>query len=178
MKCFSLHLNLLLLCLCLVSLSCVRKDSSSSSFSFFSEPGRHLKEAQRLRADGKKKEAITEYEAHLRERLQSRHRLPSENPYFYKTLIGDLYLELENPEAAQRTYDEARTNNVEPELLIERYCRLAAFYTERRNFEKALALLRSYRVLDPIVFDAEIDKTHRALVKAEDESRDQQRKYR
>ena len=121
----------------------------------------HAGRAEVLAKEGKYQEAIDEYELHLEQRLASESRSEGENPYFYKLLIGDLYLELNQVDKAVEAYEVALEREVRPGLTKERFRRLGNWYSERGEIEEGILVLKKYRELDPLLFDLEIDRLHK-----------------
>jgi tetratricopeptide (TPR) repeat protein len=131
-----------------------------SSNPYFSEADR----AEALWGEGKKEEAIEAYEAHIQNRMKRKKRLPNENPYFYKLMIGDIYLELDKAEEAEKAYLVAHEKKVSPPLCADRLRKIGRYYEERKEYEKAFEILRKHRELDSLLFDLEIDRLHKSLV--------------
>ncbi|MCC6220127.1 MAG: tetratricopeptide repeat protein [Deltaproteobacteria bacterium] len=133
----------------------------------FSYPGAHRELAEKLRQEGKADEAIAHYRKHIDERLADKHRKDSENPYFYYILIGDIYLETNRPTEALAFYKQAEESQVQREFVIDRLRQVASYFENESSKEKAIELLRANRDLDPLLFDADIDRIHKEIVKSE-----------
>ena len=162
-KSFSLSSALLLIAILL----------SACHFSFFSISfeGRssYAQIAEELRNQGKNKEAIENYELHIQDRLNNPNKPNDENPYFYKLMIGDIYLDLKEPENAAKSYTEAKEKGVNHYLVSERFRFIARYYEKQGELEKAFAALRQFRDLDPLMYDMEADRIHKLIIKKEDE---------
>ena len=144
------------------------------TFSFSTGPS-HATIADDLRKEGKLKESIAEYEQHVSDRLASKRKFPDENPYFYYLLIGDVYLELDDPAEARRAYERALDEKVEPRLTSARLRRLGQWYEEKGKYEEALEVLKKYRDLDPEMYNLDIDQVHKAIVKKEQDEEEKAR---
>ena len=121
--------------------------------------------AEQYKSEGKHIEAIAAYRRHLAKRLIS--KTESENPYFYLLLIGDCYLEIDKIEQARKSYDLAVTQNIDKSLVAERYRRIARWFEDQGQLQKAIAELTRYRQLDTLLFDLEIDRLHKKFVAKE-----------
>lgn len=121
--------------------------------------------ADALKEQGKYEEAIKAYRAHLAQRIAQRG--PEENPYFYLLLIGDCYIAMDQLQEAEESYREAHAQEVDKALVADRFRRLADWYENENELENAMALLQKYRHLDPLLFDLEIDRLHKAYVRRE-----------
>ncbi|MCB0325156.1 MAG: tetratricopeptide repeat protein [Bdellovibrionales bacterium] len=139
----------------------------ADSFSF-GDAKSHAALAEELTAEHQYEAAIEEYRRHLNDRLTDEHRTAEENPYFYELLIGDLYLRLERVDDAINAYESALREKVDTGLVGERLRRLGDWYEERGQYEQAIATLRKYRFLDPLTFDLEIDRLHKASLAVDD----------
>ncbi len=128
----------------------------------------HAQHADNLMKRGQYREAINEYQQHLNSRLADRTRAPDENPHFYLVLIGDAYVKLNEPKAAKSAYEQALAHNVEREIISDRLRGLGRWYAERKAFDEAIQVLREHRELDAIMFDYEIDRTHKLWVDHEE----------
>lgn len=137
----------------------------------FSPRPSHLMSAESLRKEEKYEEAIKEYETYIAERLKDKSAIEDYNPYFYYLLIGDCYQGLGQPEKALESYVTAKDKNVDGPIVGGKLRSLAAWYEERTRYEEAIALLQKYRDLDPLLFDLDIDRNHKAMIGAEDNSR-------
>ena len=122
--------------------------------------------AQQYESEGEHEKAISFYLKHVDVRLQA--NIAGENPYFYYLLIGDIYLKADDPLAAKKAYDTARTNKVEASFLVDRAKLLAKYYSEKSSFDQAIAVLNEYRELDTMAIDYEIDFIHKQMLSFED----------
>jgi tetratricopeptide (TPR) repeat protein len=134
--------------------------------------------AQQLRDEGKLQQAIERYKLHIQRRLNDSHRPADENPYFYYALIGDIYLQMNDVEKAKEAYETARNQGVDPMLIKDKFRGVARWYEERGQYEEAIAILRLYRDLDPLMIDADIDRNHKKMVTEEQEKESQEQKPR
>jgi tetratricopeptide (TPR) repeat protein len=137
-------------------------------FGTFEFSRNHRNQAESLTKEGRYQEAIAEYKLHLEQRLADPRRPADENPYFYYLMIGDMHLKLSDPAGAQTAYETARNEGVETALVSDRFRLLAQWYEERREHEKAIAVLHQFRDLDPLMFDYEIDRIHKTMVREEE----------
>lgn len=137
----------------------------------FKSPPTHAEQAEALVAEGKRAEAIEEYKKHVRQRVAFVDRPADENPYFYYILIGDLQLELGDPDLAEQAYLTALENKVHPDLVGDRIRRLSSWYADQGQFDTAIELLKTHRELDELVFDGHLDEIHKRAVAAEDEQK-------
>lgn len=127
----------------------------------------YLTEAERAEALEEKGEylkAIEAYEKHIVDRQESGKLFVNENPYFYKLLIGDLYLKLIQPDNAEQAYVFALEKEVSKPLTTHRLKKLGTWYEEKGDFENAFLIVEKHRELDPLLFDLEIDRLHKAKV--------------
>jgi tetratricopeptide (TPR) repeat protein len=124
----------------------------------FSERLSHARLAEQLRAEKKYSAAIQEYERHISVRLSAPGRDPGENPYFYKLLIGDVYLESGDFGSAETSYLEALNNGVDKEFVASKMRGISGKLSEQGKAEDAMSLLRKHRDLDPLMSDLEIDR--------------------
>jgi len=124
--------------------------------------------ARELWEEGKFEEAVQEYELHIKERKKNPKRPESENPDFYQLFIGDIYLELSKPEQAKAAYQLAKEKEVRKSLIIDRFKRLARWWEDKKEFQKAINSLRPLSDLDPLTVDPEIDRLHRKMVGEEE----------
>ena len=122
--------------------------------------------AQQHEARGEYDQAISSYLKHIDSRLQT--KIIGENPYFYYLLIGDIYLKTEDPLAAKKAYDTARTNKVEASFVVDRAKLLAKYFSSKNNFDQAISTLNEYRELDSAAIDYEIDFIHKQMLTFED----------
>lgn len=128
----------------------------------------NLREAEIAREEGKLEEAIHYYRTHIAERLKDLTRPEWENPHFYLLFIGDMQLEQGNVDDAIKSYEQASKNNVEPNLVSDRFRYLANWHVTRGNPEQALEVLKKYRDYDPLLFDIAADRIARELVATQD----------
>ena len=155
-------LSLSIVSLCVVSLS-------GCLFGVFSLGPSHAQRAQQLRQEGKFEEAITEYRLHMELRRKDAHRPPDENPAFYELLIGDVYLDANSPLEAEESYQRASDADVHGDLVNFKFRHLGQWYESQGNLEKAIQILKKYRDRDPLMFDYDIDRLHKAMLRREDE---------
>lgn len=116
---------------------------------------------------GRVDEAILRYRNHIEWRKSIKDRPTWENPYFYLLLIGDLYAEQGDLEAAERSYLEAQAEGIEPSLVSDRYRFLGGKYEMRGDLEGATKVLKAHRHLDPLLFDAVLDRVVREQTRLE-----------
>ena len=126
--------------------------------------------SEQLRKDGKYQEAIAEYEKHIAARLADPWRPDTENPYFYKILIGDTYLEMGDAARAEDAYVEAKDREVSMPMVIDRLRRLGSWYADHDQLEMGLTTLQKYRALDTLLFDSDIDSIHKRIVAKEEQA--------
>lgn len=131
------------------------------------QPSNPTEKAEQLAAEGKHQEAIAVYERHISDRLAVSDRPEWENPYFYLLSIGDLYLSMEQPDQALKSFQEAEKQGVSADLVSDRYRALASWYVEHQQLEKALQILKTYRERDSLLFDSMLDRVARALTEQE-----------
>jgi tetratricopeptide (TPR) repeat protein len=93
-------------------------------------------------------------------------------------LIGDLYLDTNRIEQARKAYLVAKENDVEKDLFIDRWRKLARAYSKGGDIERAINTLREYRDVDPVVFDYDIDQLHKQMIRADDRSSSSQSRSR
>ena len=128
----------------------------------------HATKADDLRKDGKCAEAIDEYLLHVTDRLNAKNRAQDENPYFYSLLIGDCRLQMGDPDQAKQAYVTARDKSVTPALVNERLRRLGGWYEKQDRLQDALDILKEFRTLDPLMFDYDIDRINKEVVRREE----------
>jgi hypothetical protein len=116
---------------------------------------------------GQYEEAIQLYREHIESRLSVSNRAEWENPHFYLLRIGDLYLRMEQPQAAIDAYRDAEAHKVEDSLISDRYRALAHWYIEHNQLQAAFDLLKTYRGKDSLLFDAMLDRVGRAMTAQE-----------
>lgn len=119
--------------------------------------------ADELASQSRYPEAIELYREHMRVRLADNHRPDWENPHFYQLSIADLELRNLRPEDAIKACDEALASGVDQRLVSDRYRAIARWYQERGEFQKAFDLLSAHRGLDPLIFDAMLDRIGREM---------------
>lgn len=131
----------------------------------------HAQRAQELREQGKFKQAIGEYQKHIEKRLSDESRPADENPYFYYLLIGDTYREMDDFAEAKLAYETAQTHRVDEELVKDRFRLLGKYWEDKHEYEKAIEILMVYRELDPEMFNADIDRIHKRMIREEEEAK-------
>jgi tetratricopeptide (TPR) repeat protein len=125
-----------------------------------------LHRAEELSGEGRYEEAIAAYREHIDDRL-ALERPDWENPYFYLLRVGDLQLAMEQPEAALGTFAEAEQQQVDSELVLDRYRSVAHWYVDHGMPQEAFDLLKTHRQRDSLLFDALLDRVGRSLVEKE-----------
>lgn len=140
----------------------------ASDFRFPQNRLTHAQRAQDLRNEHEVDEAVKEYHLHIEQRLATANRPEWENPYFYYLLIGDTYLENDQPQEAKDAYLTAYHEKVNEHFIVDRLVQLANWYLKHRQDEAGISLLRQYRELDPLLIDNEIDQMHKKIVSEED----------
>lgn len=124
----------------------------------FSDRLSHARIAEQLRAEKKYSEAIAEYERHIEARLVAPGKDQDENPYFYKLLIGDVYLESGELKMAEKSYIEAVDKGVDKQVASSKMRGVSDKLVELGKSDEAMELLRRHRELDPLMSDLEIDR--------------------
>ena len=153
---------------------CALALSGCRVFFFGTTPGSSTAAAEHLRAaedyadKSNYDQAIVEYRAHIDERLSVEDRPEWENPWFYLILISDLQLKRGDVSSAISTLDDARTKKVDASLVADRYRAVAHWYEERGELENSFEVLQKYRDVDPLLFDAILDRLGRKIVAAEE----------
>ncbi|MCO6431718.1 MAG: hypothetical protein J5J00_12745 [Deltaproteobacteria bacterium] len=127
-----------------------------------------LQEAEELTRQGRFDDAIEAYKSHMQARLRIAKRPEWENPYFYYLLIGDLELARGNDGEAIGAYQEAFDNGIHRGLISDRYRYVANWYEEKGDLEKAYDLLKLHRELDPLLFDAMLDRISKEIIRTAD----------
>ena len=135
---------------------------------FFRDSRNNLEQAEELSRQNKIPEAIAAYRRHIAERMALDTRAEWENPYFYLILIGDLQLRQGDVNGALETFKEAQQKGVHVSLISDRYRAIARWYEERGDLEAAFQHLKKHRDLDPLLFDAMLDRLAREIVEKED----------
>lgn len=133
-------------------------------------------QAEELYQEGAYLKSIEAYQKHIDQRLRTSNRAPAENPYFYQLFIGDNYLKLKSYEQAKTAYQKAADCGVDSKFVADRFLRLGRQLSEDSSLDDNLSLaiesLKLHRDLDPLIFDAEIDRIHRLSVQKEQELED------
>jgi tetratricopeptide (TPR) repeat protein len=142
--------------LVLFSTSCVTTTSGVAT----------LAEADKLREEGKYDKAILAYKAHVDSR-ENAYFKSKDNPYFYYLIIGDTYLEKDDADNAEKSYELASSKGVEKKLIADRWLNFARWLKDKKEFERAYMLLLKHRNLDPLLFDGLLDEVSRELVQDE-----------
>lgn len=135
----------------------------------FAKRPSHARLAAQYRGEKRYEEAIREYQEHIASRLGDSRREPEENPYFYLILVGDIYLEQANTARALESYLEAKSKDVEPQLIVDRIRRVGRAFHDAKKYREAIELLKKYRALDEFGFDLDIDENLKEIVKLEDQ---------
>ena len=130
-----------------------------------------LDSAEELLRQDKYEEAIKLYKDHMNSRLTLKNRPEWENPYFYYLLIGDIELRRSNVSAAVENYKIAQVNGIHESLISDRFRYIASWYEEKGKLEEAINILKENRALDPLLFDAMLDRLARDLIKKQDEDK-------
>lgn len=125
-----------------------------------------LREAEEYLRQERYDDAISAYQAHMEERLKLRNRPDWENPYFYYLLIGDIELGRDRVDDALHAYQLAEQHHIHRSLISDRYRYVANWYEKHGEYEKALELLTQHRELDPLLFDATLDRIAKALIRS------------
>ena len=110
------------------------------------------------------------YSQHIQRRLNAEERPEWENPYFYLLMIGDLYLKESAFTEARTSYEQAFEKGIEPLLISDRFRAYAHALEQEKLYERALSFLQQYRSLDPLLFDAMLDRIAKTLTKEETRS--------
>lgn len=127
-----------------------------------------LKQAEELLRQDKFDQAIEAYQEHMQERLSSKNRPDWENPYFYYLLIGDIELGRGQVSKALAAYEFASKNNIHSSLISDRYRFVASWYEARGEYDDAIDILKKHRDLDPLLFDAMLDRIAKHITYLED----------
>ncbi len=91
-----------------------------------------------------------------------------ENPSFYLLIIGDILLRQDKIDEAVKAYADADASKVHPGLISDRYRTAAHWYETHEQLEKAVEILKAHRELDPLLFDAMLDRVSRELTTREE----------
>lgn len=129
----------------------------------------HLSEAEEQLRLGQFDKAITSYRSHIDHRLNAKDRQEWENPYFYLMLIVDIELKRGNIAGAEHTLAEAEAKGVDATLIADRWRSLARWYELKGKPQKAMELLQVHRPLDPLLFDATLDRLAKKVVLLEEQ---------
>jgi hypothetical protein len=151
------------------------------SFAFLCQPAcrslsfnsNRLDSAEELLRQEKYDEAINLYKKHMENRLAVKNRPTWENPYFYYLLIGDIELRRSNVNAALENYKLAQAKGIHLGLISDRMRYIASWYEEKNEHEEAIAILKANRDLDPLLFDAMLDRISKDLVQKQDQQKNQ-----
>lgn len=119
--------------------------------------------AEQLAEEGKYDQAIESYRKHIERRLAASDRPEWENPYFYLLRVTDIELMNSRPTDALKACAEAEANDVERGLISDRYRAIASWHVEHGDLQRAFDILKEHRELDPLLFDAMLDRIGRAL---------------
>lgn len=126
-------------------------------------------DAEQFTEQARYNEAIETYQRHIANRLADPTRPEWENPYFYLLQIADLQLLLTQPEDAVRSCLQAKAAGVESNLLADKLRTIARWYEEHGDFTRAFLLLKEHRDIDPLLFDALLDRVGRTLTQQENQ---------
>lgn len=144
----------------------------SLSYALFSCAGSHMqsdaKKASEFRASKDYDEAIKAYIRHIDKRVKTKEKPEWENPYIYYLDIGDIYLQQENIEKALEYYLLADKENVKKTYVNDRLRNIGDFLVEKKEFERAIEHLTTYRERDPLLFDLMRDRIAKQIVAQED----------
>jgi tetratricopeptide (TPR) repeat protein len=108
-------------------------------------------------------DAIELYHQHIKERLRDDNRESWENPYFYLLLIGDIYVEIGDFKSALDSYEEAKNNQVDKQLYLDRIRFIAEKLEEKGEIQSAFDLLNNHLSEDPLIINELLDKLSRKL---------------
>lgn len=121
-----------------------------------------LTQAEEFSSKGEFERAISAYEDHIKARLDSA-KPEWENPFFYYLKIGDIHLRQNHPEKALSAYLTAKEKGIDKLMISDRLRALASWYEKNNQLEQALTLLTTYSELDPVLFNAMLDRIARKL---------------
>ena len=157
--------------LCTLAFSGCRVFFYSTSADGSTAAAEHLRAAEDFADKSNYEQAIIEYQAHIDQRLKVEGRPEWENPWFYLILISDLELRRGDVNAAIAALDRANEMKVDTSLVADRYRAIARWYEERGELDKSFDVLQKYREIDPLLFDAILDRLGRKIVAAEESRR-------
>lgn len=123
-----------------------------------------LARAEALRAAGKYREAIAEYETHKQNRIRQAAPGESPSPYFFSLLIGDLHLQLDEPEEAKAAYIEARDHDASHALVAHKIRYLGHWYEDHGKNDEAMQIYTEFHDLDPQLFEMDQDRLYKAML--------------
>ncbi len=126
-----------------------------------------LSRAESLRAAGKYREAIAEYEAHMKNRIAQGSSDDAPSPYFFAILIGDLHLQLDEPEEARAAYLLAKEHEVSHPLVAHKLRYLGHWYEDHGRNDDAMKVYTEYHDLDPQLFEMDQDRLFKATLDPE-----------
>jgi tetratricopeptide (TPR) repeat protein len=121
-----------------------------------------LTQAEEFSGNGEFERSISAYEEHIKTRLDST-KPEWENPFFYYLKIGDIYLRQNQPDKAISAYLTAKQKGIDKLMISDRLRALASWYEKNKQLEQALKLLTTHSELDPILFNAMLDRIARKL---------------
>ncbi len=124
-------------------------------------PRTHLDQAEYLRKKGDISGAVAAYRQHIDERLEARDRAPNEDPIYYLVVAGDLLLDTRRPGDAYVTYEEAERKGADKALIVDRYVKVAEYYSSVNQHSQALQILKDHSYLDPLLFEGYLDQAER-----------------
>lgn len=127
-----------------------------------------LDRAEELLRQEKYDQAIEIYQQHMKDRLSLKERPEWENPYFYYLLIGDIELRRSNVDGALAAYKTAQENGIHVSLISDRIRYVAGWYEQQNQLEKAIGILQAQRALDPLLFDAMLDRLSKEIIRQKD----------
>lgn len=128
----------------------------------------YLRDAEEALRQNKYDEAIGLYRKHIDHRLKIADRPQWENPNFYLMTISDIELRRNRIDATLAVLEEAQKLGVDGILIGDRYLAAARWYEKNDQFDKAAGLLRAHREIDPLLFDAVLDRLLKAMTAKED----------
>ncbi len=129
-----------------------------------------LDNAEELLRQEKYDEAIVLYKEHMKNRLGTKNKPEWENPYFYHLFIGDTELRRSNVTEAIENYKIARDNGIHSGLISDRMRYVASWYEEQGKLEESIEFLKTNRELDPLLFDAMLDRISKEIIYRQDQS--------